>query len=353
VLSSAAFFWGGAVTAHIGALAGAAYSAPPPGGFTDPFGHTWLWDYVDVRYADSTKLGKFDVTYGITANNAPTVQDPWKTTPAGAFPYPTSTIAPAPATYTIINNTFGQHVVSAGAYVYIDEALYLEASAYTTLNPGTQNDVGIDPFGAPGLFDLAPYWRLAYEPHWGNNWLEVGTFGMSANVHPWVMPGTMVTATFPQTDKKTDIGIDSQYQYQGDNFWFTLRNSYIHEYQKLDASFTNGLAANPTNELNEVKAFAQLAYGNDNRVVLTGQYFNTWGSSDPILYGGLASGFNPNSNGWIAEIAYMPFISSLAPGWPWFDLRLALQYTWYNEFNGTSVGARNNNTLFLYTWFAM
>ena len=132
-----------------------------------------------------------------------------------------------------------------------------------------------------------------------------------------------------------------------------LRGTYIREYQKLDASFPNGLTANPTNDLNEARAYASLAYGNDNRVVLTGQYFNTWGSSDPILYSGLASGFSPNSDGWIGEIAYIPFISSSAPGWPWFNARVGLEYTWYNKFDGTTVGAQNNNTLFLDLWLAM
>ena len=42
----------------------------------------------------------------------------------------------------------------------------------------------------------------------------IGTFGMRANVNPWLDPtfalGT--TATLPQTDKYTDVGFDSQYQ---------------------------------------------------------------------------------------------------------------------------------------------
>ena len=144
----------------------------------------------------------------------------------------------------------------------------------------------------------------------------------------------------------------SQYQYQGDNFWITLRGSYIHELQNLNASFANGLAFNPNNTLNEARAYASLAYGNYNRVVLTGQYFSSWGTPDALLFATNAN-FSPNTNGWIAEIAYIPFISSQAPGWPWFNVRLGLQYTWYTEFNGTSVGASANNTLFLYTWVAM
>jgi hypothetical protein len=88
---------------------------------------------------------------------------------------------------------------------------------------------------------------------------------------------------------------------------------------------------------------ASSAYGNNNRIVLTGQYFDTWGSLN------LAA----DTKGWIAEIAYIPFISSFSPGWPWFNVRIGLQYTWYEQFGGTSVAASSNNTLFAYVWLAM
>jgi hypothetical protein len=87
--------------------------------------------------------------------------------------------------------------------------------------------------------------------------------------------------------------------------------------------------------------------------VFTGQYFNLWGTSDPLLYGGLASGVSPNSIGYIAEIAYIPFGLSQSPGWPWFNMRLGLQYTYYDKFDGTTVGAHGHDTLFIYAWFAM
>ena len=354
VVSPISFFYGGAITDHIGAFAQATYNAPPPGGFgSDPFGtHTWTWDNTDIRYANSTRFGNFSVTYGITANNNPTVQDPWNTTPAWGFPYAASTLGNGFGPTTIIDGTFAAHVGSVGAYAYVNDFLYLEASVYRTLDFKVQNSLGTDPFGAPGQFDAAPYWRAALEPHWGNHWLEVGTFGMAANVHPWVLAGTTTTATFPQTDQYIDVGLDSQYQYQGDNFWLTLRGSYIHEFQNLNASFPNGLAANPSNTLNEARAYASLAYGSDNRIVLTGQYFSSWGTPDATLYAANAN-FSPNTNGWIAEIAYIPFMSSRAPGWPWFNMRVGLQYVWYDQFNGTSVGASANNTLFLYLWLAM
>jgi hypothetical protein len=133
----------------------------------------------------------------------------------------------------------------------------------------------------------------------------------------------------------------------------TLRGSYIHEFQQLDSTFGMGSAANPQNELSSLHLQASLSYGADNRIVLTGQYFNIWGTSDPILYAGLASTFSPNSDGFTAEIAYMPFGASKAPGWPWANARVGLQYTFYNKFDGTTVGASDNNTLFLHLWLAM
>jgi hypothetical protein len=361
VISPFSGFWGGAITDNIGAFAQVTYAGQPVGGFADPFGHTWGWDNTDVRFAKSTTIGPFDVIYGISANNNPTVQDVWNTTPAWAFPYAASTIAPTPGAGTMIEGAFAAHVGGVGAYLFINDMFYLEVSGYRTLSFGAQNALGADPFDAPGLFDgTSPYWRVAFEPHWGRHSLMLGAFGMDFKVHPWLDTSfaTWSTATLPQTDKYTDVGFDSQYQYQGDNYWLTLRGSYIREYQRLDASFATGASANPTNELNSLRLQASFAYGGDNRFVFTAQYFNIWGTSDANLYGGLAAGSlgldpSPNSNGYIAEIAYIPFGTSQAPGWPWLNARIALQYTWYEKFDGTTIGAHNNNTLFLHAWFAM
>src|SRR5208282_1149520 len=76
VVSPISFFYGGAITENIGTFAQVTYNAPPPGGFSDPFGHTWTWDNTDIRYADQTRIAGYNVIYGITANNNPTVQDP-------------------------------------------------------------------------------------------------------------------------------------------------------------------------------------------------------------------------------------------------------------------------------------
>lgn len=381
VVSPLSFFYGGAITDNIGLFSQVTYNNAPPGGsaidpttgapvtVTDPcWNCEWAWDNTDLRYANTGMLGGMDVIYGITANNSPTVQDPWNTTPAWSFPYAGSNVAPGPAAATLIDGTYAQVVGGAGGYVFIDNLVYLELTGYRTLDFKTLPKLGVDPFGVPGLFQgVAPYWRVAIEPHWGRNWFEFGAFGMSARVHPWTFAdsngdgtGYFLNQAFPETDRYTDVAFDTQYQYQGDNYWITLRGTYIHEKQNFDASFAHSAElaavggpapANPTNTLNTLRAYASLAYGNDNRIVLTGQYFDIYGTSDQGLYS--APDFTPNSNGYVAEIDYIPFISSSAPIWPWANVRIGLQYTYYNKFDGTTVNAHDNNTLFLHAWFAM
>jgi iron:rusticyanin reductase len=55
------------------------------------------WDNTDIRFADLTTLGQNrPLTWGISANNGPTVQDPWNSTPAWHYPFSqTSSLAPA------------------------------------------------------------------------------------------------------------------------------------------------------------------------------------------------------------------------------------------------------------------
>jgi hypothetical protein len=363
VLSPFSGFWGGAITSHVGAFAQVTYNAPGPlsglsGTPADQFLHTWTWDNTDVRFAATTRIGGLDVIYGITANNNPTVQDIWNTTPAWTFPYAVSTLASTPAAKTMIEGAFAAHVGGVGGYTMLNDMLYLEVTGYQTLRFDQQNSLGVDPFASPGQFSgVAPYWRAAFEPHWGPHTFMLGTYGMIFNVNPWIDSSFVLgtTGTLPLADRFTDIGFDSQYQYQGPNFWVTLRANYLREFQRLDASFPTGASSNPTNELNTLRLTGEVTFGGDNRFALTGQYFRVWGTPDPNLYsvgGGFANN-SPNSSGWMAEIDYIPFGVSKAPGWPWFNCKIGLQYVYYDKFNGTSVGAQDNNTVFLHAWFAM
>src|SRR5450631_1394954 len=59
--------------------------APNVGGFIqvtyDNQDNAFGWDNTDIRFADQTTLRNDPLTYGLTFNNAPTVQDVWNSTP--------------------------------------------------------------------------------------------------------------------------------------------------------------------------------------------------------------------------------------------------------------------------------
>ncbi|MBV9564710.1 MAG: cytochrome C, partial [Bradyrhizobium sp.] len=347
---TASVFYGGAITEHIGAYAQFTYNAQ---GFGPPVPHLFTWDNLDIRYANTTNIAGMPAVFGLTVNNNPTVQDPWNSTPAWGYPFVQSNLANTPGAKTLIDQGFAAQVLGMGGYAFLNDQLYLEATGYQTLSPGSLNSLGVNPINTLPINGVAPYFRAAYELRWGKNSLEVGTFGLSAETSlPLANPGA-------GTNRFTDIAFDSQYQYQGDGYWITVRGTYIHEKQYLAASVANGLAANLDNTLNTFRANAALTYGTDGKVILTGGYFNTWGSSDTVLYGGNRT-FSPNSDGFIGEIAYQFFGKNNAPKlWPWFNARVGVQYIAYDKFNGAKynfdgmgTNARDNNTLLVYLWTA-
>ena len=112
VLSPFSVFWGGAITSNVGAFVQVTHNSPDPlsaltGNPVDHLNHNWSWDNADVRYANTANLGWLDLIYGITANNNPTVQDLWNTTPGWSFPQAASTLAATRAT-TIIEGAFAR-----------------------------------------------------------------------------------------------------------------------------------------------------------------------------------------------------------------------------------------------------
>jgi hypothetical protein len=98
-------FTGGRITDNVGAFIQYTYD-----GVADVF----HWDNSDVRYTYLGSLAGYDVTYGVTLNNSPSVQDVWNTTPAWGFPYISSELVPTPAASPLIDS-LAQQVVGLGA----------------------------------------------------------------------------------------------------------------------------------------------------------------------------------------------------------------------------------------------
>jgi hypothetical protein len=322
VLEQGAIFTGGGISDTLGAFVRATYDHAS--------GHA-AWDNTDLRYANSGKLADHDLIWGMSLNNNPTVQDVWNTIATWRFPYHVKREGGGAMTATSIEGDFGKRSVGVGAYAFLDDLLYAELSGYRSLTSSTQRTLGIDPTGANAIDGFAPYWRLAIEPIFGKHAIEVGTFGLRSSTFPSQMSSAGTNAT-------TDLGVDAQYQWLGDENAVTVRGSWIHEDRGLKASRALGLADNSHNILRSLHVSASYIF--DSTWSLTADRFSFGGTRDAALYRS-ATG-TPSNSGWTAEIAYLPFMRGGPSFWPWLNARIGLQYT-FNDQNP------HNNTLLLYS----
>jgi hypothetical protein len=337
-MQQASLFTGGAFTENIGAFIQGTY---------DGVARRFAWDNTDIRYANTVNVGGHNLLWGVTANNNPTVQDVWNTVPAWRFPFISSAVAPMPTATPFIDEVYAQQVVGVSAYTFLDDMLYVELGAYRPLSAHTQLALGVDTTGQSPISGIAaPYWRVAFEQNFDIHSLELGTFGLKSNVVPLGMSRA-------GTDSFTDIGVDTQYQYLGNPHTVTLRASWIHENRNLGASQALGLADNSRDVLRTLNASVSYMY--DHTWSLTAGRISIGGTADPALYGTFTG--SPNSGGWITEIAYLPFSNGGPSFWPWLNMRIGLQYTLWDKFDGASTNfngngrnAHNNNTIFAYAW---
>jgi hypothetical protein len=338
----ASLFYAGKIADNFGAFVQLTYD-----GVGDRFG----FDNSDIRYARHFSFGsdvepnQHSLILGVTVNNGPTVQDVWNTTAAWGFPYSSSSVAPAPMASAKLDSgagAIGQKAAGLGVYSWFDDSLYVELTVYAAaLRGGTHP---LDSTQANVIHGASPYWRIAYEYRWDRNSLSVGTYGIVAKEHP----GNGKALQGP-VDRYTDTAADLQYQFIGEDHLFTGLATYIHERQKLNASFVGGLSQNVDNTLKTLKMAGEYSY----RRMIGGSlgFFNTTGSTDALLFpqapvsGSLSN--NADSRGYIAELNYLP----------WLNTKLQLQYVRYDKFNGLSNNydgagrnASDNNTLYMLGW---
>jgi hypothetical protein len=325
-------------------------------------------DNTDLRFADATVLpDNSSLTYGLSLNNNPTVQDLWNSTPAFGFPYAGSAAVVSPLAATAIDGAFAQDVAGLTGYLYWNESLYAEFGGYRSAKQGATNSLTgsagpLDGTTSNVLSGLAPYWRLAYEYNWDRHSIEAGAYGAEFKLFPGGAPGTSGTGTplgvplSGPVNRFNDVAEDLQYQFVGDEHLFTVAGTHIHEAMTLDASFAAGASANPSNSLTTTRFWATYYY--HRRIGGTLGYFSTTGSADAGLYpanpiGGpgvvTSANGSPDTRGWIAEVNYLP----------WLNVKVSAQYTAYSKFNGGGTNydgagrsASDNNALYLLLWFA-
>jgi hypothetical protein len=232
-------------------------------------------------------------------------------------------------------------VAGLGGYALWDNRVYGEFSAYRSAPQG-----GPHPPSATAqatIRGVAPYWRLVWQQGRRSEYLAVGTYGLSTTLYPTGVTG--------RTDRYTDVGWDAQYERRVGGGSLTAHATWIHERQRLDATFASGGAAAPSSSLRTLRADA--AFYSAGRVGATLAYFSTAGARDTLRYrpapvAGSRTG-RPDSGGLIGELDFLP----------WWNTRFALQYVRYSSFNGAGEdydgfgrAASDNNTLYVMVWLA-
>ncbi|MBI3561937.1 MAG: hypothetical protein HY080_09515 [Gammaproteobacteria bacterium] len=281
------------------------------------------WDNADLRYADHMELGGKPLTYGLTLNNSPTVQDLWNCTPVWGVPYATSGSAKTPANSTLLEGTLAHDVAGLGGYAMWNSRFYAELTLYRSAHL-TQNQPDNTVNTTNTINGVAPYLRLAWERNTVDNSWMVGLLALHAELYP--------TGINTSTDKYTDLGVDTQYQGKLGSNPVSAHASYILEKRTLDHSDVGHAP-----KLNSLRVDG--SYFWSSRLVGTLSHFSTNGDSNTTTWGpGLTQ---PDSDGWSAEVSYLP----------WQNTKLTAQYRTYGKFDGTSAGAGNNDTLYLLAWF--
>jgi len=299
---------------------------------------------VDIRHAKEGQVFEKDLLWGFTANNSPTVQDAWNSTPAWGFPYNASALAPTPVAAALIDGKLSQRVAGTSAYMLWNDLLYAEAAVYQGLSPSTLRITGIVPVEGTDLIKgMIPYWRFGLIKDLEQHHFQVGTYGLIANVIPGGNPSTGFA------DRFTDIAFDANYQFIVNpkttvSDMLSVHATWIHEVGRMDASqaLTGSL---PNHSLDTMRV--DMSYSFAATVTPSVQYFRTSGTRDPNYWDTL-NGI-PNSEGMIYEIAYVPWGKPDSP-YPGFNARLALQYVDYLRFDGSRVDARRNNSIYLSLW---
>ncbi len=375
ILATASLLLGGKVTDNVGAFAQVTYDPYATQDANGNFhGHSNA-DNIDIRLVDRFISDKRDLIVGLSANNNPSVSDPWNTVAAWMQYVP----VPSPTSSRFIDGNSpypgfaaGGNIAGLTAYAFWNRMIYAELGGYgTSRGPTSFMSAGLDNASTTKLHGVNPYWRLAVNREWGPHSLMVGTSGMVARVYD----DPLDTSDPASTHRFTDLMIDSQYQYLLDPHAVTAQLVYARDRHRYPAALAdqpasffdatgaatlaNSNAVDTTNVLRaKVSYVYQAKYGGALGL------FNLTGTTNTAnqTAGFDATGTLVKTNGAASNLSGNPATRGLTLEAFWMPiqyLRVGAQYTAYSRFNGASTNydgfgrnARDNNTLFLYTWLA-
>jgi hypothetical protein len=311
----------------------------------------------DFKITKRLNLEDHSLLLGLDFTNTPSGGDPYNSLYNGfAFPYLTPFVGPFPSATPAIS-ALGTSVYGLSLYGLYDNTWYLEAGAYESWSPGILSSMNISPSSLGVISGATPYLRVAHQHSWGSNFLEVGGVFFDPSLQQ--VPGALSTSA---TNSFADWGFDTTYERTIGEDILTVTGNVLFESQSLGASFAAGLSGNSSNNLTQVRVAGSYYWHSTYGFTLA--YEGISGSTDSVLYApaplvGSANG-SPNSQAIVAQVDWTPFGKDTSQwGYPGFNVRVALQYTWYLQFNGGTTNydgsgrnASDNNTLMFFTWFA-
>jgi hypothetical protein len=213
------------------------------------------------------------------------------------------------------------------------------------IGTGNYNNWGSTPLNR--LDGGAPYWRIALQKDWNGHYFELGHYGMTANVYP---NGDNLRGT----DNYTDLAFDATYQYLANlDHIVELKTTYIRENRDLKASADLGNTVNRNNYVNTYKINAAYTYAQTYSLAFG--YNKTWARTDTVFdptTEELLPGGNNGSEAFTAELSYVPFGKNYTLLSSLMNLRVALQYVGYTQFDGSQYQVGNNNTFYMNGWLA-
>lgn len=338
-------FLAGRLAPHLGAFVEAAYSGVE---------RKLAWGAFDVRSAWTGTLGSKGYVAGVTLNNNPTVTDLWNSSPVWSFPYTGSELAPTPAAAPLLYDGISERVIGPSIYIMLDNHYYLEAGTYKGLGHSLLGKVGLSDDDNLHMSGLASFWRAVAQFDRGPHDFSVGLTGLNSKLRP--------DSSVPEKDSYSDIGLDGSYQFSNGPHAFTANVALVHETRHLHNSFATEASDAVSNKLTS-KRF-DMTYGYQQTWAGSLGLFSTSGTRNTGLYApadteGSANG-SPDSSGYTLQLEYIPWGKQDSPARPWANARFGIQYTGYRKFNGgrndydgSGRSASDNNTLFLFAWFAL
>ena len=328
-------FYAGEISPHMGAFLQVTHT-DNSGGFG--------MDNSELRYANHLTLGSDDLLVGVVANNNPSMSDVWQTTPVWGYPWAGPVSYEKPISWQL-----GQSVAGVGAYALFNSTWYAELMMYKSMGSGGADTPLADNWTmvsnaagpAASIAGGAPYARLAYQNNFGQNYVEVGLYGMWTRLYAAGPVGTATsTATSGPTDTYKDIAFDVQYERPIGNDSVVVRATAAREQIVLGAyrATVVGAANQPDVQFRTYKINGSYHFGSDKALTLS--YIDTNG--DPISAANYGAGIGAGTRAATVEGAY----------YPWENVRLSLQYTAYSKFNQGTPGyaASDNNSAYLLAW---